>query len=68
MSPRITQNHMVKEFKTLPLGSIPCWLKDNSITKGEGRLKKIIDKTIKRDINSNDLNIDMIYDKILWCS
>ena len=33
------------------------------IIRGRGRPRKIINKTIKRDLDVNSLNINMIYDK-----
>ena len=37
------------------------------IARGIRRSKKIICETIKRDLDFNSLNINMIYDGILWC-
>ena len=38
----------------------------NPITRGRGRPRKTIGETIKRDLNVNSLNINMIYDTVLW--
>ena len=41
-------------------------LEDSPIAGGRGRPRKIIWKTIKRDLEFNSLNVNMIYDRILW--
>ena len=35
------------------------------IARGRGRPRKTIGETIKRDLNVNDLNVNMIYDRTL---
>ena len=39
---------------------------DSSIARGRGKPRKNIGETIKRDLNVNGLNINMIYDRTLW--
>ena len=42
-------------------------MKGSPVARGRGRLGKAIGETIKRDLNVNGLNINMIYDRTLWC-
>ena len=41
-------------------------MKGSSIARGKGRPRKIVGETIKRDLNFNSLNVNMIYDRSLW--
>ena len=41
-------------------------MEDNLVVKVRERLRKIINKTIKKDLDINSVNVNMIYDKILW--
>ena len=36
------------------------------VTKGRGRPRKTVGETVKRDLNINGLNINMIYYRALW--
>ena len=38
----------------------------SSIARGNGRSRKTIGETIKRDIGVNGLNVNMICDRTLW--
>ena len=40
-------------------------MEGNPVTIDRGKPKKIIGKTIKRYLDANSLNINIIYDKIL---
>ena len=41
-------------------------MKGSSIIKDRERCRKTIGKIIKRDLNFDGLNIDMIYNRSLW--
>ena len=41
-------------------------MESSLIVRGRGRPRKTIGETIKRDLNFNDLNVNMIYDRTLW--
>ena len=41
-------------------------MESNPIGRVRGRLRKTIGKIIKRDMNVNGLNTNMIYDRIPW--
>jgi hypothetical protein len=43
-------------------------MKISQITRDEGRPKKPIRETIKKDLGINELDRDMIYDRTLWRS
>ena len=40
-------------------------MEGSPITRGKGRHRKIICGTIKKDLDVNDLNVNIIYNKIL---
>ena len=42
-------------------------MEGSSVARGRGRPTKIIGETIKRDLDVNGLNINMIYNRTLWC-
>ena len=42
-------------------------MKGSLIVRGKGRANKTIGETIRRDLDVNGLNINMIYDRTLWC-
>lgn len=42
-------------------------MKDSQITRGRAKLRKIIRETIKKDLEINELDWNMVYDRILWC-
>ena len=42
------------------------WMKSSLVTRGRGRHRKTIVETVKRDLNVNGLNINMISDRALW--
>ena len=48
------------------LVSIVDQMKGSLVTRGRGRPRKTIGETVKRDLNVNDLSINMIYDRALW--
>jgi len=41
-------------------------MESSQITRGRGRPRKTISKTIKKDIEINELDRDMIYHRTLW--
>lgn len=41
-------------------------MEGSPIVRHKGRLKKIIGETIKSVLDFNSLNVNMIYDMILW--
>jgi hypothetical protein len=41
-------------------------MESRRITRGKGRPRKTITKTIKKDLVINELDRDMIYDRTLW--
>ena len=41
-------------------------MEGSPIARGRGSSRKIICETIKRDLDVNALNINMIYDQIIW--
>jgi hypothetical protein len=41
-------------------------IKGSQITKGRGILRKTIRETIKKDLEINELDRDVIYNRILW--
>jgi len=36
-------------------------------TRGRGRPRKPIRETIQKDLEINELNRNMVYDRVLWC-
>jgi len=42
-------------------------MKGNQIIRGRGRLRKSIWETIKKDLDINKLDKNVIYDRTLWC-
>lgn len=40
---------------------------DSPIVRGRGRTRKIKSQTIKRDLEVNDLSLDLISYRKLWC-
>jgi len=41
-------------------------MEDNHITRGRGRLGKTIRETIWKDLEINELNQNIVYDRTLW--
>jgi hypothetical protein len=41
-------------------------MKDSRYTRGRGRLRKTIREIIQKDIEINELDRNMVYDRILW--
>jgi hypothetical protein len=41
-------------------------MNDSQYTRGRGRLRKTIREIIKKDIEINELDWNMVYDRILW--
>ena len=41
-------------------------MEGSSITRGRCKQKETIGKSIKKDLDFNDLSIDMVYDETLW--
>jgi len=41
-------------------------MEDSQITRGRGRPRKAIRGTIRKDLEINEFDWDMIYDKTLW--
>jgi len=39
---------------------------DSQITRGRGRPRKTIRESIKKDLEINDLERNMVYDRTLW--
>lgn len=42
-------------------------MEDSQITKGRGKLRKTIRGTIKKDLEINELDRNMVFDRTLWC-
>ena len=42
-------------------------MEGSPIPRGRGRPRKTISETIKKDLNVNGLNVNMIFDRIIWC-
>ena len=42
------------------------YMEGSTVISDRRRLRKIIGKTVKRYLYVNSLNINMIYDKVLW--
>jgi hypothetical protein len=42
-------------------------MEGSQITRGRGRPRKTIRETIKRDLEINELDRNMAYDRTLWC-
>jgi len=43
-------------------------MKDSQITRGKGRPRKTIRETIRKDLQINELDRNMVYDRTLWCN
>jgi hypothetical protein len=43
-------------------------MEDSQITKGRGKLRKTIRGTIKKDLEINELDRNMVFDRTLWCN
>ena len=58
--------HLWKRLEKVPVRRMDQ-MDDSPIAKCRGRPRKTIRETIKKDLDVNGLNINMIYDRILWC-
>jgi len=41
-------------------------MEDSKITRGRGRPRKTTTETIKKDLEINELDQNMVYDRTLW--
>jgi len=41
-------------------------MEDSKITRGKGRHRKIISETIRNDLEINELDPNMVYDRTFW--
>jgi len=41
-------------------------MEDSQITRGKGRPRKTIRETIREDLEINELDQNMVYDRTLW--
>jgi len=42
-------------------------MEENQVKRCRGRLRKIIREIIRKNLEVNELNPNMVYDKTLWC-
>jgi hypothetical protein len=42
-------------------------MEGSQITKGWGGTRKTVRETIKKDLEINELDRNMVYDRTLWC-
>jgi len=43
-------------------------MEDSQIPKGRGIPRKTNGKTIRKDLEINDLDLNIVYDRTLWCN
>ena len=42
-------------------------MEESQVKRGRGRLRKTIRETIRKDLEVNELNPNLVYDRTLWC-
>jgi len=43
-------------------------MEESQVKRGRGRPRKTIRETIRKDLEVNELNPNMVYDRTLWCN
>jgi hypothetical protein len=43
-------------------------MEESQVKKGRGRPRKTIRETIRKDLEVNELDSNMVYDRTLWCN